>query len=356
MKIELYEPERLNEGFFHLIYNSLIRCKGARLISDPRPLPRIVKPREHTSSWARFDGHPVVFDMNDHIFFYDIPALDRCEVYFKSNLNWEVTEKVLRDAGRLDLKSKILPIFFFSPNPAHDRRFRRMNWLRNFGRTRYDICHVVGVYKNYVMEGASSPFSETSRVAIDPASYHFWIRHHIQQALKEAGIPGYYRLTSRGNKAIEDQRIVYPNLNAWTYSNRIMDGRLTMVNTLPHAVLPWKAAESLAMGRPMIFERAPLVEMPEPFGLKKDIHYLELLPEVGGFDPLASLETPASYRVLNRIDANQFINRALWLKNVLADRDRIAGMTEQAMHYADSILTEPVVADFICSHVKKQIH
>ena len=135
-----------------------------------------------------------------------------------------------------------------------------------------------------------------------------------------------------------------------------MDGRLTMVNTLPHAVLPWKAAESLAMGRPMIFERAPLVEMPEPFGLKKDIHYLELLPEVGGFDPLASLETPASYRVLNRIDANQFINRALWLKNVLADRDRIAGMTEQAMHYADSILTEPVVADFICSHVKKQIH
>ena len=356
MKIRLYEPERLHEGFFHVIYSALVRCKGAKLVLDPRPLPRIVKPREHTSAWADFDGHPVFFDMNDHVFFYDIPALERCDVYFKSNLNRDVTEKVLREAGRMDLKSKILPIFFFSPNPAGDRRSRRLNWFRGFGRSQYDICHVVGVYRNDVMAGLPSVFRDDGPDQIDPASYHFWIRYHIQQSLKEAGIPGYYRLTSRGNKTIEDQQVVFSNLNAWTYSNRIMDGRLTMVNTLPHAVLPWKAAESLAMGRPLIFERAPLVEMPEPFGLKKDIHYLELLPAAGRFDATAPLENPASYRVLAKVRLSEFAERAQWLKQALADRDRIETMTEQARYYADHILIDPVVADFICEQVGSRIH
>lgn len=356
MKILLYEPERLNEGFFHVIYRALIKCKAAQPASGPRPLPRIVKPREHTSAWADFDGHRVVFDMNDHVFFYDLPALESCEVYFKSNLNWEVTRKVLAAAGKLDLAAKILPIFFFSPDPVHDRRFRKLNWLRNFGRTRYDVCHVVGVYRNDVMDNVPSPFTAGGTDAMDPSPYHFWIRFHIQQALREAGIPGYYRLTSRGNKALEDHRNVFPNLNAWTYSNRLTDGRLTMVNTLPHAVLPWKAAESLAMGRPLIFERPPLVEMPEPFGLKQDIHYLELLPEVGGFDAQAPLDNPASYRVLKPVHIGYFAQRAEWLKGVLADRDRIAGMTEHALHYADHVLTDPVVADFICEHVHRLIH
>ena len=356
MKIRLFEPERRNEGFFHLIYDSLVHCKNAHLVSDPRPLPRILKPREHTSAWADFDGHPVFFDMNDHVFFYDIAALDHCEVYFKANLNWDVTNKVLHDAGRQDLKSKILPFFFFSPNPARDRRFRRMNWFRNLKQPRTDVCHIVGVYTNDIMKGMTSPFAKSSSGTIDPAAYHFWIRHDIQKALKDADIPGYYRLTSRGNKRIEDGRIVFSNLNSWRYSSRIMDSRLTMVNTLPHAVLPWKAAESLAMGRPLIFERAPLVEMPEPFGLKKDIHYLELLPSVGGFDATAPLGRPESYRVLNPIDPADFGTRAHWLRQVLADHDRIATMTEKALHYADHVLIEPVVADFICDQVQSRIH
>jgi hypothetical protein len=356
MNIRLYEPERLDEGFFHVIYSALLKCKNARLVSDPRPLPRILKPREHTSAWADFDGHPVFFDMNDHVFFYDIPALDHCEVYFKANLNWDVTEKVLREAGRLDLKSKILPIFFFSPNPARDRQTRRLNWFRNLGRPRYDICHIVGVYRNYVKEGIPSPFEDQNTGCQDPAAYHFWIRHHTQMALKAAFISGYYRLTSRGNRDIEDNSVVFPNLTAWPYSSRIIDGRLTMVNTLPHAVLPWKAAESLAMGRPLIFERAPLVEMPEPFALIKDIHYLELLPSVGGFDKTAPVENPACYRVLNTTTLAEFDIRAQWLKQVLADRDRIAAMTEQAFHYADRILVAPVIADFICDQVRDRIH
>jgi len=356
MNIKLYEPERLNEGFFHVIYKSLMRCKGAKPVYAPRPLPRLLKPREHTSAWADFDGHPVVFDMNDHVFFYDLPALEQCDVYFKSNLNWEVTEKVLREAGKPELRQKILPFFFFSPDPARDRRFRRINWFRGLGHSRYDVCHVVGVYKNYVMDGESSPFESPSHTPIDPAPYHFWIRYHIQKAFKDAGISGYYRLTSRGNKAIEDNLIVHPNLHPWAYASHLVDGRLTMVNTLPHAVLPWKAAESLAMGRPLIFERAPLVEMPEPFGLKKNIHYLELLPEIGSFNSTAPLDSPTSYRVLNRVDINQFARQAEWLIHILSDRDRINTMTEQALYYADHVLTEPVVADFICDHVGRKIH
>lgn len=356
MNIKLYEPERLNEGFFHVIYKSLMRCKGATPVATPRPLPRILTPREHTSAWADFDGHPVVFDMNDHVFFYDLPALERCDVYFKSNLNREVTEKVLREAGKPELRSKILPFFFFSPDPSRDRCYRRLNWFRRFGHTRYDICHIVGVYKNYIMEGNPSPFEAPTPAAIDPSHYHFWIRYHVQKALQAAGITGYYRLTSRGNKAIEDNRIVHPNLQPWAYARHLMDGRLTMVNTLPHAVLPWKAAESLAMGRPLIFERPPLVEMPEPFALKKDIHYLELLPDVGTFDVAAPLANPASYRVLNPVDPHHFEQRAEWLRKVLADRDRIATMTENALDYADHILTEPVVADFICDQVRSIVH
>lgn len=356
MKIRIYEPARREEGFFHVVYQSLLRCKGARFTPDPRPLPLVMSPRQHTSAWMTFDGHPVLFDMNDHVFFYDLAALERCEVYFKANLNWEVTDKVLQAAGLTSLRHKIQPFFFFSPNPARDRAWRRINWFRHRNRPRYDVCHVVGVYRNDLMTGTPTPFAPGVQAPLDPAAYHFWIRYHTQDALRAAGISGYYRLTSRGNHAIEDHRTVFPNLTAWPYSKRLIDGRLTMVNTLPHAVLPWKAAESLAMGRPLIFERAPLAEMPEPFGLKKDVHYLELFPEVGGFDAAATIDHPASYRVLNPVDPRHFTARAEWLREVLADRSRIEGLTEKAREYASTVLVEGVVADFICDRVAPLIH
>ena len=48
---------------------------------------------------------------------------------------------------------------------------------------------------------------------VDPARYHFWIRYHVQQALRDAGVSGYYRLTSRGNRDIEDNQLIFPNLS-----------------------------------------------------------------------------------------------------------------------------------------------
>ena len=81
----------------------------------------------------------------------------------------------------------------------------------------------------------------------------------------------------------------------------MVDSRFTMINTLPHALLPWKASESLMLGRPFIVERSPLVEMPEPFQLRPNVHYLEMFPGFGDFDDNADIEDPHSYRILDRL-------------------------------------------------------
>ena len=79
-----------------------------------------------------------------------------------------------------------------------------------------------------------------------------------------------------------------------------------MINTLPHALLPWKASESLMLGRPFIVERSPLVEMPEPFLLRPNVHYLEMFPGFGDFDDNADIEDPHSYRMLDHLHLDQF--------------------------------------------------
>src|SRR5512137_477668 len=110
MKVELFEPSLASEkGFFRYLFRALIRHTGARPISDSRPLPRLMKPREHSSAWTRFDGHLVFFDFSDHVFLYDTEALKRCDVYFKVNLHRGVTRKVLEKAGSQEHESKILP-------------------------------------------------------------------------------------------------------------------------------------------------------------------------------------------------------------------------------------------------------
>lgn len=96
MEIELFEPALVQEkGFFNYLFFVLIHIKCAKLITEPRPLPRLMKPREHSSAWARFDGHLVCFDYSDHIFLYDIDALKKCDVYIKANFHRDLTRKVL---------------------------------------------------------------------------------------------------------------------------------------------------------------------------------------------------------------------------------------------------------------------
>ncbi|MEI7880138.1 MAG: hypothetical protein WCI95_04600 [bacterium] len=359
MKIEIFESELIQRkgfnGFYGFFLSALTRYKGAKPTHEPRPLPCLLQPREHESAWIRVNGHLVFFDMSDHIFFYDIEALKLCEVYFKANLNWPVTDRVLAKDEVTAHRGKIVPFMFFADQLDHYPRHRAWNAFWHGKRRAYDVCHVTGVYMNPVRENAPSVFSDPTE-PITPANYHFWIRYETQQAMKQAGISGYFRLTSRANKQIEDQSAVYSNISQRAFARHIFDARMTVINTLPHAVLPWKATESLAMGRPLILDIAPLIEVPEPFTLKPNIHFLELFPVVGGFDLNANLDDPASYRVLTRLSPSVLIERCAWLQSILADNDRIDAMTEQANYYARTILTKPVVADYICDQINAHIH
>jgi len=357
MKVELYEPQLAERGgFFRYFFSALTQCKSARASSDPRPLPRVEKPREHMSAWGRFDDSLVFFDMSDHVFLYDEKALEICDVYFKTNLNREIAARILKRAGLESHALKIVPFFSFAqnleiyrPGLLRNRMFRMLN------RESYDVCHVVGVYENRVRDGEVSIF-EGGEGGDNPSRYHFWIRYHCREAMRAAGISGYYRLISRGKKAIEDGKLVRSNLTQWTYIQKILAGRLTLINTLPHAILPWKVTESLALGRPFVTERAPLIEIPEPFALKAGDHYLELLPGQGGFDPRSPLDDPASYRVLQPVDLDLLAERCEWLRQTLSDRARIEHMTEEVENYAARVLNKGFVADFICETVARMIH
>jgi len=359
MIIEIHESELIHRkgfnGFYGYFLSALTRYKGAKPTSKPRPLPRLTSPREHESAWIQVDGHLVFFDMSDHIFLYDIEALKLCDVYFKANLNWPVTDRVLNKAEATWHRGKIVPFMFFADQLDHYPRHRAWNTFWHGKRHIYDVCHITGVYMNPLQEGTPSIFSAPT-TPITPANYHFWIRYHTQQALKQAGISGCYRLTSRANKQIEDHSAVYPNISQRKFARRIFDSCMTVVNTLPHAVLPWKATESLAMGRPLILDTAPLIEIPAPFTLKAGLHFLELFPGLGEFDPQADLKSPASYRILTRLTPATLAERASWLRTILADQAHLEAMTEAADHYARTILTKPVVANYICNQVKALIH
>lgn len=357
MQIELFEPYLAREkGFFRYLFRALIRYKNARMVSEPRPLPRLVKPREHASAWARFDGHLVFFDFSDHIFLYDTDALKKCDVYFKTNLHRGVARKALEKAGSQEHESKILPFVWFAPNLAAYRPDSLLNRLMFLGtKPSRDVCHVVGVYDNYLAKGEKSVFV-SGGPPIDPAHYHFWMRYHVQQAFRDAGVSGYYRLTSRGNRDIEDNELIFPNLSERKFMKAMVESRFTMINTLPHALLPWKASESLMLGRPFIVERSPLVEMPEPFQLRPNVHFLEMFSGFGDFDDKTDVEDPHSYRILDRLQLDRFREGAEKIAVAIKDRELVEYMTEQVRQYSATILSPGFVAEYVCEQVNVRIH
>ena len=357
MTIKIHEPELISRkgfnGFYGYFLSALVRHKGARPTAEPRPLPRLTAPREHESCWIRYGDKLVFFDMSDHIFFYDSEALKRCDVYFKANLNWPVTDRILARDGSSPHRSKIVPFMFFADQLDRYPFRRAWNAFWHGTKPRYELCHITGVYMNPVRDNAPSIFFEPE-TPISPANYHFWIRRHTQLVLKQAGIPGCYRLTSRADRKLEDNVAVYPNLSQREFARRIFDSRLTVINTLPHAVLPWKATESLAMGKPLVLDTAPQIEIPAPFTLKPGIHFLELFPGLGSFDPHADLDDPASYRILTRLTPATMVERAAWLREKLSDQHLMETMTEAAEHYADMVLTPKTVADYICDQIESK--
>lgn len=357
MKIELFETCHVKEkGFFRYLFRALIRYKSARLVSDSRPLPRLMAPREHSSAWARFDGHLIFFDFSDHVFLYDIEALKQCDVYFKVNLHRGVANKVMDKSGTVEHGAKILPFVWFAGNLESYRPDLLLNRLMFLGtKPVYDVCNVVGVYNNYLAKGEKSIFDGDGPPA-DPARYHFWMRYHVQRALKDAGVSGYYRLTSRGNRNIEDNQLIFPNLSERKFMRTIVASRFTLINTLPHALLPWKASESLMLGRPFIVERSPLVDMPEPFQLRPNVHYLEIFPGFGDFDVMADVEDMHSYRILDHMKIDQFREGAKKIAVAVENRDLVSYMTEQVRQYSTTVLSPCFIADFICEQVEKRIH
>jgi hypothetical protein len=358
MKIELFEPYLVKEkGFFRYLFRALIRHKNAFLISEPRPLPRLVKPREHSSAWARFDGHLVCFDFSDHVFLYDIEALKKCDVYFKANFHRGITHKALKKYDSKEHEFKILPFVWFAGNLEAYRPDSLLNRLMFFrSKPVYDVCNVVGIYDNYLSKGEKSVIAGDDGLPVDPARYHFWIRYHVQQALRDAGVSGYYRLTSRGNRNIEDNELIYPNLSERKFMKAMIKSRFTMINTLPHALLPWKASESLMLGRPLIIERTPLVETPEPFQLKPNVHYLEMFPGFGGFDDSSDIEDVRSYRILDRLKLEHIREGAKKIAESIKNKDLVSYMTEKVQEYSSTVLSPYFVAEFVCEQVQRRIH
>lgn len=350
MRIHIFEPELMTRrgfnGFYRHFLSALASESGATPTSRPRPSPRILKPREHESCWVEWDGRLLFFDMSDHVHMFDLEALTLCSVYFKANLHRGIALRVLSGNGLSDQARKLVPFLFFSEGLGdfiRDARRRRF-WRRD--SPRYDVCFVMGVYENLVRDGGRSPFEHADE-PMTPAGCHFWIRWHMMQALQSAGIPGYYRLTSRANRALEDGVNVFGNLSRRKFSRRMSNGRITAVCTLPHALFPWKASESFALGRPILIEQAPLTETPAPFMPIAGEHFLELLPGTGGFDAAASLEDSGSHRVLARIPPERFVERAEWLRGVLSDRETLAQMGEASRQFARYAYEPRAIASYI---------
>ncbi len=359
MNIQICEPELIQRrgfsGFYTYFLSALVQYAGARPSNEPRPLPRVTQPRQHESAWIRCDGHWIFFDMSDHAQLFDIEALRLCSVYFKANLHRGLASKVLGKKGAGEHAEKLVPFLFFADGLGRFNLDYLTRSLLGRAKPKEDVCHVVGVYRNEVRDGGQSPF-ENPEIPIDPGNYHFWIRWHTQAALKKAGIQGTYRLTSRADSRLEDDITVHPNLSRLAFSRCMQDARLTIVNTLPHALLPWKATESFTLGRPILVERKPLTECPEPFRLSEGIHFLEMFPGAGEFDDLAGLDDPASYRVLYRFTPQQFELRAHWLREMLRDHDRLANMGEACRKLARISYAKPRVADYIRESVSRLIH
>ena len=252
---------------------------------------------------------------------------------------------------------KILPFIWFAGNLEAYCLKSPLNRLMFLGvKQAYEVCNIVGVYGNYLAKGEKSVITGDGGPPVDPARYHFWIRYHVQQALQNAGVSGYYRLTSRGNRNIEDNQLIFPSLTERKYMRIMFASRFTMINTLPHALLPWKASESLMLGRPFIIERSPITEVPEPFQLRPNVHYLEMFPGFGSFDHEANIEDPHSYRILDRLHLDQIREGAEKIAVSIKDKDLVSYMTENVKQFSETVLSPNFVADFVSRQVEKRIH
>ena len=354
MTILIHSPDvRQDSGFYRFLLDALSEQFGARRVTGGRPLPRMEQPRSHESIWIEWEGIHVLVDMSDHIFLFDVPALQRCDVYLKANLNWTLAEKILAKAGASSHLSKIRPFLFLPPTLASCARLAWIsNPLRIMNRRLFDVCHIVGVYQNPFLGGI--PPEAGKDMVSDLGTNHFWIRYHTQQALSGAGLKGVCRLTNRGDSLLLDSGgVVKENWAPRTFLAAMMASRMTVLNTLPHAVFPWKAWESVALGTPFVLERKPLICMPPELELIPGRHYLELLPELPGFDESADPADPKAYRLFPEIRLARLRERAEWLKFEIQNRDRMAEMRFEVESYRRRVLNPKFIAQYVAGVVAR---
>ena len=100
MTTRLFEPELEKPGgFFSYVFRALREAEGATCAAEPRPLPRVTGPRDHQSAWIEMDGKRILLDMSDHVFLFDLKALNACDVYLKTNLYRPSAQVVLEREG-----------------------------------------------------------------------------------------------------------------------------------------------------------------------------------------------------------------------------------------------------------------
>lgn len=352
MTILLHPPDsRQNAGFYLFLFDALRKYMGARMATRQRPVPRMEHPRQHESVWIDWDGVPVVVDMSDHVQLFDVPALKQCKIYFKANLNGAMAKKVLKRAGAEAHCAKIQPFMFLPPTLAGCARIELITRLARRSAWRpYDFCHVVGVYNNPFLRGA--PTEAERDIAPDPQTNHFWVRYQTQRALRETGLKGFCRLTNRGDPALLDPKgVVRSNLSPGVYLAAMLASRMTVLNTLPHAVFPWKAWESVALGIPFIAERRPLIVMPKEWELVAGRHYLEWLPELPEFDEMAEPDDLRAYRLFPEIRLERLKERAEWICGEIRNRTRMAEMRAEVEDYRRRVLSPRSIAETVAGVV-----
>ncbi len=358
MKVELYESRHLREaGFFRFIFRALQRYEGAVVIGEERPVRRDPnRKRGHEGACLQVDRVRLFIDMSDHVFDFDFGGLEWAEIYLKANLNRELAVRVLAENGREGDIPKLRPFSFFAPTLGKSHLYRRVFGLpgvRDWIRRRH-ATHVVGVYENPYLEGIE-PLAGIGDGRLGPSGIHFAIRDAFSKELMgRSDLSVFTRLTSRGKHEIEDYRNVYPNLNHWRFLWQILTSDILVLNTFPHALYPWKVFEAMAMGKPFVVERSALVQMPEPFAPIAGIHFLEVLPGFGSFDPLVPLDDPASYRVLEFPPIGAIREGVANIAGVLTDRKRVQAMQAACREFARNRLNPRFVARWIVEEAGRQ--
>lgn len=308
-------------------------------------------PRQHESVWIEWDGVQILVDMSDHVFLFDLPALEHCDLYVKANLNLPLAQKILVRAGLENHKAKLRPFLFLPPTLAACGRLERiLRPLRRRNWRPFDFCHVVGVYENPFLAGI--PPEASRDIAANPQTNHFWMRCQIQRALQTSGMKGICRLTNRGNPDLLDAAgVVRANLDPRLFLFAMAASRMTVLNTLPHAVLPWKAMESLALGVPFVVERRPLAAMPPKLELVPGRHYLEFLPELPGFDQEVDPDDIRAYRLFPGIRLERLRERAEWLQAEIRNPERMAELRAEVDAYRRRVLVPEAIARHLADTV-----